>query len=115
MYKKLLFQFSSYNYWWIKADKGGNLRQYVTDNAFDPILQTYMLLILFFAFLNTIFKRNDKEAMLLYIIFIGFLMTFAIIEVQERYSYLMIFLFTILGSNFISSIVHRGEESEKNT
>ena len=107
MYKKLLFQFSSYNYWWLQADKGGNLRQYILNNAFDPVLQSYMMIIMLFALLNTIFKRNKKENALLHIIFIGFLISFALMEVQQRYAYLFVYIFTIWGSNFMSASIER--------
>ncbi len=100
MMKKLCFQFSSYNYWWLQADKGGTLRQYVINNIFEPLTQGYMFLILGLAFVAVIRMRKsaDPRLSLLYIIYIGFLCAFALMEVQQRYAYITIPIAIVLAS-----------------
>ena len=105
MIKKLCFQFSSYNYWWLQADKGGNLRQFVINNIFEPLTQGYMFLIMVLAFVASIkmVKNTDKRISLLYIIYIGFMCAFALMEVQQRYAYITIPIVTILASMLFKS------------
>ncbi len=98
--KKWVFQFSSYNYWWLQAEKGGATRQMFISEAFEPLLQSYMMFILFAAFLTAMkhLSKRNYVLTLLYIIFIGYLCAFALIEVQQRYTYMLIPIYTILAS-----------------
>ncbi len=100
MIKKLCFQFSSYNYWWLQADKGGSIRQFVINNIFEPVTQGYMLFMILFAFLASIktYKNTDVRLLLLYTVYIGFLCAFALMEVQQRYAYITIPPVTVFGA-----------------
>ena len=112
MIKKLCFQFSSYNYWWLQADKGGAARQFVTRHMFEPLTQSYMFftMLLFLAASVRAFQNTDRRLSLLYIILIGYLCAFALIEVQQRYSYITIPVVTVLASLFFRPGRAAGEE-----
>lgn len=111
MIKKLCFQFSSYNYWWLQADKGGNLRQFVINHIFEPITQAYMFLIMLLALIALIkmIRCTDKRLSLLYIVYIGYLCAFAFMEVQQRYAYITIPVVTVLAALFFSSNAEKKE------
>lgn len=102
MIRKLCFQFSSYNYWWLQADKGGSLRQFIIDHIFEPLTQSYMFLMILFSQAASVglFKNTDKRLALLNIILIGYLCAFALMEVQQRYAYITIPIVTILAALF---------------
>ena len=122
-FKKWLFQFSSYNYWWLQADKGGPARQMFIEEGFEPLLQGYMMFILLgagIASLKSSYRRKRIFA-LLNIIFIGYLASFALMEVQQRYVYMMVPIFTIYASSAlinvpdkIKNIFTKDESEEKN-
>lgn len=114
MIKKLFFQFSSYNYWWLRADKGGNLRSFVTDKIFAPVTQGYMFLIMALAFVSGIkmIKNTDRHIALLYIIYIGFLCAFALMEVQQRYAYITVPVVTVLASVLFKGNTANNREGE---
>ncbi len=105
-FKKWVFQFSSYNYWWLQADKGGAARQMFINEGFEPLLQSFMMFILLAAAvqcLKNYFKPQDGFAYM-NIIFIGYLCSFALIEVQQRYTYMLIPVFTVLGAKVLPDI-----------
>lgn len=112
MIKKLCFQFSSYNYWWLQADKGGEIRQFVINNIFEPSTQSYMFFIMMFALFASlkVYKRATGEHAVLYIIFMGYICAFALMEVQQRYAYINVPIFTILGSLIFDTKKTRDEE-----
>lgn len=105
MIKKLCFQFSSYNYWWLQAEKGGNIRQYVIDHIFEPLTQSYMFIVFLFYLAASVrsFKIEDRRLALLNIILTGYLCAFALMEVQQRYAYITIPVVVILASLFFRS------------
>lgn len=117
MIKKLCFQFSSYNYWWLQADKGGRSRQFIINNIFEPLTQGYMFLIIGLSFIASIkmIKNTDKRLSLLYIIYIGFLCAFALMEVQQRYAYITIPIVTVWASMLFKSNTARTREEGKTT
>ncbi len=108
-FKKWLFQFSSYNYWWLQAYKGGPARQMFIAEGFEPLLQGYMMFILFGAGVSTLknFYRHKRIFALLNIIFIGYLCCFALMEVQQRYVYLLIPVFTLYAAPSLITIPER--------
>ena len=69
---------------------------------FEPLTQSYMFftMLLFLAASVRTFRDTDRRLALLYIILIGYLCAFALIEVQQRYAYITIPAVTILASLF---------------
>ena len=100
MLKKICFQFSSYNYWWLQADEGGSLRQFVTAHIFEPLTQGYMFIVMVLAIIASVgvFRRGDRRFALLYIIYIGYVCAFALMEVQQRYAYITVPVLTVLAA-----------------
>lgn len=94
--KKTAFQFGTYSYSW-SVDKMDNA---FVQNIYQPLTQTYMLLLLAFALCTLFFtyKKHPPGLLLLLIILLGYFLTFALIEIQDRYNYFCIPLFTILAS-----------------
>ncbi len=124
--KKLCFQFTSYNYWWLQADKGGQGRQFVINHIFEPITQSYMFLVMLLAFLSALklFKKHSASSVLLFVIYTGYLCAFSVMEVQQRYAYITVPVITILAAYSVllyetkpakkkKSVCKEGEGSEK--
>ena len=93
---KLAVQFGTYNYGWAIGDNRGPL----TDQFFPGITQYFMLLILLLAAICTInlLLCSTIEQTFLLIVLCGFFATFAVIEIQDRYNYLVIPLLVILSA-----------------
>lgn len=93
---KLAVQFGTYNYGWAIGDKRGPL----TDQFFPGITQCFMLLVLLLSASCTIklLLHSTVEQTFLLIVLCGFFATFAVIEIQDRYNYLLIPLIVILSA-----------------
>lgn len=95
MVKKLGIQFGTYNYSWAI----GSQRGWLTDKFFPSITQSFMLVILTLAALSAllILRKSSPPQVLPFIVLCGFFAAFAIIEIQDRYNYLLIPIFIILA------------------
>ena len=107
MIRKVLFQFSSYDYWNLHYDLngtlilGGRLQQMAATHAFYPVTQGYAFLLMIFAGI-CLCRKSNPAPLLHSVIFMGFVLTFAIIEVQQRYNYLMLPFFSIWAAEGVT-------------
>lgn len=95
MVKKLGIQFGTYNYSWAIGDQRG----WLTDKFFPGMTQSFMFVILAMTALSTmlLLRESSPPQTLLFIVLCGFFAAFAIIEIQDRYNYLLIPIFIILA------------------
>lgn len=106
--KKLDFQFTAYDYWWLQADEGGAAREFVKAHVFHPVTQCYMAVMLLLA-AGYLLAAPKKEA-LPNIVLLGFVCAFALIEVQQRYNYMLIPLFLIWAAGALTKLRLGGKE-----
>jgi hypothetical protein len=102
MARKTLFQFSSYDYWNLHTDlsgtliPGGKAQTFLAAKVFYPATQGFALLLMLFAGVDLLAGlRGDKRPILPAVVFFGFVLAFALIEVQQRYNYPMLPLFSV--------------------
>lgn len=97
MAQKLVYQFGTYNYYWCVQEKP---QKFV--NNWYSALTTEVMHVLFWLCILYLFlcwRGKRRPPILLFIILIGYFMTFAIIEVQNRYNYALIPIFILLASD----------------
>lgn len=97
MLQKVLYQFGSYVYPWIlDMTSNPDFSSIVCRRA----VSAYMIIISLFASINLFTdKKNRMNMFPLFIIILGYMAAYSLIEVQARYNYVVIPLLTILGSD----------------
>lgn len=97
MLKKEGALFGGYDYGWCTDGKSGR----IADQFFPLVSEAYMALVLLLCAAACVrgFLRESKGEMLLWLFLLGYILIFAVIEVQNRYNYLFLFVFSILAAN----------------
>ena len=98
MVQKLVYQFGTYNYFWCVQDKP----QEFVNNWYSALTTELMHLVFWLCMVSIWFccfgKAKNRKQVLLFITLIGYFMTFAVIEVQNRYNYAFIPIFVLFAS-----------------
>ncbi len=96
MVKKVISQYGTYHYDWAVCDGASPEFR----NIFSKTVQSFMFLILLLACVAilSLVRKFRMEEMFLLIVVLGYFITFSIIEVQDRYNYLLIAVFTIFAA-----------------
>jgi len=101
--KKQMFQFGTYNYSWPVLSGVGRMLKTdaISKTIYNPLTSSYMFFITFLVLLGVVknFRTRNNRYVLLLLVILGYFVTFSIIEVQDRYNFLLIPLFTILAAN----------------
>jgi len=95
-FKKLVYQFGTYNYTWSITGK----TDYVSKNIYPYLTSGYMFIILLFSCLSVFWsiRKHKNSFIFIMIILLGYIIAFSIIEIQDRYNYFLIPIFAILSS-----------------
>lgn len=102
MYKKLMYQFGTYNYIWCVPNG-------IDDMWYAALTTDIMIILLLLCIVRlaaAVKGRNAREV-LLFIILIGYFITFAVIEAQNRYNYAFIPIFIIIASGGFERVLLR--------
>ena len=94
MMEKLAGQYGTYNYLWCEPKDGTIEKELYSSVTNIPMLIIFLLILT--GMIKRFGKFNSSEIFLM-IITIGYFMTFAIIEVQDRYNYFMIPVFILMA------------------
>lgn len=108
---KLAFQYGTYNYSWCVEGKSGAF----AERWYNPFTNDVMFIILILTLLRVIialFRRSRRELFLM-IVMVGYFLVFMIIEVQSRYNYFSIPIFTVFASGSIVYIYAEAGRSLK--
>lgn len=104
MLQKEQFLWGDYNYTWSAPEKNttSHLISGPLSNGFMCII---VLLVIFSAFINI--EKKDLSMSLLYLICLGYFAVYALIEVQNKYNYLLIPIFTIFAASAAPDVFRR--------
>lgn len=102
MLKKVLRQFGNYTYAWsFLADTAFHTA--VSGRIIAPLSQSVSAVTVTLMVIGTFFGgKRCTDLFALYIIIAGFVCAFALIEVQDRYNYFIIPLFTVLAGGILT-------------
>lgn len=105
---KLACQFGKYHYdWSVLADT--DTQKFISYKLYPMLTQAFMLVVTAAASVRLIFeKEKSVDMFVLLITLTGYIITFALIEIQPRYNYFLIPVIIILASlNFNKSDIKR--------
>jgi hypothetical protein len=102
MYGKTSYQFGTYVYPWAMSESSPKISQIIYRRG----SAAFMSIALIFAVLGLVLFKN-KPIFPICVIFVGYMVVFAVIEIQARYNYLVVPLILVLASGMIGEIMKK--------
>lgn len=98
MFKKVCWQFGNYVYWWVMIMDSDKTIM-ISQNLYRPFAQSFISIIIILSCITMLFdKKRRNNLFVMYIVLAGYIATFALIEVQDRYNYIIVPILMIIGS-----------------
>ena len=94
--KKIMYQYGTYNYPWCIENKTGEFAQKWYTPATNGVMFVILLLVLLKG-LMALYSKSRRELLLMLIV-VSYFVAFMLIEVQNRYNYMLIPIFIIFAS-----------------
>jgi len=98
--RKVRFQFASYDYEWARLDRGIDLRNRIMDELMQPVLQSYMAVVLLLALAGALaaLRRQSRAGLLLPVMLLGYLAAAVLLEVDPVYNACVIPLLAVFAA-----------------
>lgn len=96
--EKTVYQWAYYNYHWSYGAKDPLLTTFV-----PPAVNGYMFVVFVMGAVTLllVYRRTKSGELFMVIVCLGYFLVFAVIEVQTRYNYILIPIFTILAAQLV--------------